>query len=474
MLLTYGHILDNILRLENSEKKELILQNIIKCYASKEFLNNGNLETNIPINIILSKLYTSTCTICYNKNQLLKSNSSPIDIYIGSAFIKLSSPKYYFTNYKGLIIKFIKKCNNVSSNRNYLNKLSPNDKNIISEWMESKYLSQILEGGNCSIDEYNKTLFSGSKCSKKDNNIIKNSDQVNEEICVNKTCPNTWILKDKTEKKIDESKTIKLEDRIKNYNEKEKEEPYEIGKKYCCKSFQDAELDCLLAIIRNIKKKGNDIIQQYNILDQFINNKLLNSTSEEYLGNYGFFSIQNNFHSMHPCWICKKWLNTYGCNYFNCTNFYPVLRPKINFETWINNKRYNKFSNILYKNKKFNIKTSRCKLFLDFPKKNINFLIRRLYEKKFSLSYWKYNSFVKKYNHSSKHVILKDNFKIVDYNKNEDIINNLKLYNFVYDNYILYYNKNKLVFKRLDREIQLLNKKRIKLKKDEQKKIIEE
>jgi hypothetical protein len=321
---------------------------VTKCLVSSEFMEIHDDRIQVDIKRKINLLYSSMCCICFNKNQMKKNNDF-IKFYIGGTNIKLSHPSYYAIKHKKLIEDF---------NKGSLKKISESDNIILLRFIESSVMEYILNKKDSSIDLYNKNSFFGSGCN--DGKIVAN------EIINKNKCPQKYYLLYKNEK-------------ITNITADNIDDLYLYSKKkVSCKQSHDAEIDCLLAIIRE-KMIGSNIYEKSDNLWNFVKHHFLNINDDEYIGNYGFFSINKCYYAETPCWICANWLEQYGCNYFNCGQglLKKIYNAKIPYDQWLPENSYS-FTDLL-SNKNLNLKimTSLCDL-----KYNVNLTEKKLLNSK--------------------------------------------------------------------------------------------
>jgi len=386
---------------------------LIDCLISDQFFEYDKNENKISFNNSIKYLYSSVVCVSFNKNDLLKSKKK-VNIFIGGSNIKLSRPEYYYNKYFILINKFRKNLDIYDKKGVTMKNLNKKDEKIISMYLLSESIEFILNKGDVSLKDYNKNIFSGTKCLYNGDIVSRNI----EKFCSYKSyfkygikyykykkCPQKYKLINKKTGLVYEYESqgiLNIEDRLNNYSE-------QYDERLCCKDKNDAEIDLLLSILRN-NFKGDNLYDKHNNLINFLDQELLNQKSENFLGNYGFFCLDKFNNPMTPCWICNKWLSYYGCNFFNCGQGIKneVLICKIRLDNWIPKYRYYRIINILKSNQNIKLITSMCYLGSNINQKILkkyNKLQRKKYikgsfiigniieflkERKFRFTEWKY------------------------------------------------------------------------------------
>lgn len=347
-------------------------KDLTDCLISDEYFDLNRYENHIDMEATLKWFYSSVYCISFNRTLLLKGNTK-LKFYIGGTNIKLSSPRYYYNKYKLLINIFYKNIKLYNSKIEITNEYDPKLKNKLKLFILSEAIEYILNQAGVSLDDYNKNTFSGSLCLT-NGNIISNSLEIclvrdvdigNEHNAKLKKCPLSYKLhhrKDNQKFNPDTDKITNINERLETYNDI-------ISNKTCCKDKNDAEIDILLSILRD-NLQGINIYEQYNNLWNFLNDNLLNPESNEYIGNYGLFCMNNQNNPITACWICKKWLSYYGCNYFTCgiDKFKNILTPKIKLNLWLPKKYFIRIVDILRNDYQFILKTSFCYLNIKLDK----------------------------------------------------------------------------------------------------------
>ena len=356
------------LKINFNENKDINLRynDLTDCLVSDEFFDLNRDVSNLDITSTLNWFYSSVYCICFNKISLLKGNTS-FKFYIGGTNIKLSSHSYYYTKYKSLIDIFYKNIKLYNSGFKITKEHDPKLTKKLKLFILSEAIEYILNQAGVKLDDYNKKPFSGSLCltngdiipNRFDDCIVGDVEVGNEHDAKLKKCPLSYKLhhkKDNQEFNSKIDKILNIKERLENYYDV-------IDDKICCKDKNDAEIDILLSILRD-NLQGDNIYEQYNNLWIFMNQHLLNETSNEYLGNYGFFCMNNTNNPITACWICKEWLSYYGCNYLTCgiDKFKNILRPKIKLDIWLPKQNFIRIVDLLKNNYQFILKISFCYL----------------------------------------------------------------------------------------------------------------
>ena len=338
---------------------------------SEEFNNINDIgQSMMDLKRSIGIYHTSTSCICFNKNELKKPNNK-IKFYLGGTNLKLSHPEYYYLKYKSIIDKF-----RISYEKEEDKiKLTLKEENIFLKFYESLCIEIILNkssylDGIMSLKTYNKNIFSGSKCEH--GNIISNDVSK----CEDSKCPYKYNIVNKEDvniTKTDDSDNDKLKfstdlNIIQKYDAKIINSSIQ-----CCKINNDAEIDCLLAIIRDKLNIEGTLYERILNVDNFLI-KFLNPEDDEYIGNYGFFSLDKRYFPITPCHVCVNWLENYGCNYFNCQSgkLSDLFILKIKLNDWIPKSNFYKFHDELIFDDTFKYILKTSFKVLNYVKQHIN------------------------------------------------------------------------------------------------------